>query len=131
MVGGEGERGVVQRAVLLGDEHRLAAHLDHQRLGGRAERVRRGHPEADALDPVHVVLAAGERHHRVQRQRQRPGPGGGVEHADPVRAARVRDQPPGVGRAGRGQPLDQAGKHVVGNGEQHQVGCLEHAAPGR
>ena len=38
VIGGAGERRVVEVPVLLVDEHRLAAHLDHQRLGHRAQR---------------------------------------------------------------------------------------------
>jgi hypothetical protein len=34
------ERGVPQRPLLLGQPHRLAAHLDDQRLGDRAQRAR-------------------------------------------------------------------------------------------
>ena len=63
----------------------------------------------------------------MQGERQRARPCRGVEHADAVRSAGVRDEPPLIWRAGSGQPFDEAGQHVVGNGEQHQVGSAEHA----
>ena len=105
----------------LVDEDRLAAHLDDQRLGRGLQRFRRGHPEADPGQPVEVVRAPGERHDRVQRQRQRAAHGGGLQHGGAVPAAGVRQQPPGQRRVGRGQPGHQAGQHVVGHGEQDQV----------
>ena len=70
VVGRAGERRVVQVPLFLGDEYGLATHLDHQGLGRGLEHFGRGYPEARSGQPVDVVGAAGERHHRVQRQRQ-------------------------------------------------------------
>ena len=65
-----GERRVVERAGGFGHPHRLAAHLEHERLGHRPHLVERGDAERGAVEPVEVLGAAGERHHRVQRERE-------------------------------------------------------------
>jgi hypothetical protein len=128
VVGGARERRVVQVPVLLGDEHRLAAHLDRQGLGRGPEYLGRGNPEARPPQPVHVVAAPGERHHRMQRQRQPAPAGRGFEHGQPVAAARVHQHAP-LHRSVRGrQPGHQARQNVVGHGEQGQVGLLENQA---
>ena len=120
------ERRVVQRAQLLLDPLRVGAHLDDQRLRDRAQRLRRGDAEARADQPGQVLAAAGERHGRVQRQRQRARPGRRVEHRDAVPAAGVHQQLAGCDVAGRGEALDQAGQHVVGHGQQRQLGGGQH-----
>ena len=55
-----------------------------------------------------------------------PGPDGRVEHGQAVPAAGVRDQPAVQRGPGGGQPGHQAGQHVVGHGQQHQVGRGDH-----
>ena len=78
--------------------------------------------------PVHVVTATGERHHRVQRQRQPAPAHGGLEHGQAVAAAGVRQHAALHRGFGGGQPGHQAGQHVVGHGKQGQVGAAEHLA---
>ena len=128
VVGGAGERRVIQLALLLGDEDRLAAHLDHQRLGRGPEHLGRGHAEAGSPEPVHVVAAAGERHHGVQRQRQRALAHGLLEHRHAVAPARVGQHAALVRRSRRRQPGDEPGQRVVGDGQQGQVGAAENLA---
>ena len=128
VVSGAGDRCVVQVPVFLGDEDRLAAHLDHQCLGRGPEHFGRGHPETGSAEPVDVVVAAGERHHRVQRQRQRALAHGRVEHGQAIPPARVGQQAALQRRSGRRQPGDQAGQHVVGDGQHGQVGAPENLA---
>ena len=120
--------GVVQASVLLGDEDRLAAHLDHQRLGRGPEHPGRGHPEACAAQPVHVVAAAGERHHRMQGQRERALAYSRLEHRHAVPPAGVGQHPALQRRPGRREPGDQAGQRIVGHGQQGQVGAAEDLA---
>ena len=62
----------------------------------------------------------------MQRERQRTGAGRRLEHGDAVAAGRVHEQLAGAHRAGGGQTLDQTGQHVVGDGEQHELGLGEH-----
>ena len=112
----------------LGDEDRLAAHLDHQRLGRGPQHLGRGHPEAGPPEPLHVVVAAGERHHGVQRQRERAPAHGGLEHAHPVASAGVGQQPALQRRPGGRQPGHQGGQGVVGHGQQGQAGPADDLA---
>ena len=84
-------------------------------------------PKLIPVQPVQVVRPPGERHHRVQRQRQRAvARVAGLQHGRAVPAAGVREQPAGQRRTGRGQPGHQAGQHVVGHGQQDQVGGGQH-----
>ena len=126
VVGAEGEGRVVERAGLLGDPLGLAAHLDDQRLGGQPQLLGRGDPEGAAGEPLHVHGSAGERHHGVQRQRQRAGPQRGVQHLRAVPAGGVHEQLSRPHGAGLGEPLDQARQRVVGDGQQHQLGARQH-----
>ena len=120
---GAGDQGrVVEPPVVLGDEERLPAHLQDQRLGDRPVLGAAGHAERGADQPVGVLGGAGEGHGRVQRQRQDAGPLGGGEHGEAVRAGGVEGQLAGPPGAGLGQAGDQAGQGVVGNGEDDQVG---------
>ncbi len=87
------QRGVVERAHLLRDAHRVGAHLDDQRLAdGPARLVGPGRDaDARAPQPGDVLGAARERHHRVQRERQHAVLGGRREHRDAVRPRGVHD----------------------------------------
>ncbi len=122
VVGAVGQGRVVERAGLLGDPHRVAAHLHHERLGHGAQDPGRGHPERASGQPVEVRPRAREGHHRVQRHGQRPDPGGRFEHAGAVAARGVHEELPRGDRPGVGQPADEVGQHVVGHGEQDEVG---------
>ena len=86
------QRRVVERPRRLRHPHRLAAHLEHERLGDRAQLVRRGDAEGRAVEPVEVLGASGEGHHRVQGQGDHAPCRRGVEHADALRAGGVRDE---------------------------------------
>ena len=72
--------------------------------------------------------AAGERHHRVQGQRERALAHGRLEHGHAVPPAGVGQHPALQRRPGRRQPGDQAGQRVVGHGQQGQVGAAEDLA---
>jgi len=122
---------VVQVPVLFGDEHRLADHLDHQRLGHRPQLVRGGHPERDAGQPVDVVGAPGEGHDRVQGQRNGAAAGGRLQDGQAVPSAGVRQQAAGQVRARRTEPGDQAGQDVVGHRHQDQVARAMTSSGGR
>ena len=92
------ERGVVERAGRVGHPDRLRAHLDDQRLADVPRRlvaVGRGDADAAGGHPFEVLGAAGERHHRVQRERQRAGSRRG-------RARRRRARRRCARRSGRG-----------------------------
>ena len=91
-----GERGVVARAVRLADPHRLAAHLDDERLGDRRSALGRGDAEAAVGQPVEVHRGAGEGHRRVQRQGEDVLRRAPAQHADAVAAAGVDDDLPGL-----------------------------------
>jgi hypothetical protein len=67
----------------------------------------------------------------VQRERQRALLGGGGEHADAVRAARVHDDLARAQRPGGHEPADHAGERVVGQGEQDEVGAGDHLVGGQ
>ena len=123
VVGAVCEGGVVQRAVLLGDPLHGAAELAHQPLGQRAQVVRGGHPERDALaQPFCVGVGAGERHGRVQRQRTCAAHDDGREHTEPVRTGRVRHHLAGPDR----QVRHDRGQRVVGYRENDQI-CVRGA----
>ena len=78
------ERRVVARPVRLGDPHRLAAHLDDERLGHRPQdRVGAVTPKQQLGEPVEVHRGAGERHRRVQGQRQHVLRARRLEHGRP------------------------------------------------
>ena len=61
----------------------------------------------------------------MQGQRQRARAQGGVQDAGAVTPGGVHEQLPGPYGAGSGEPLDQTGQGVVGDGQQHQVGAPE------
>ena len=86
----DGERRVIERTRRLRHPHRLAAHLDDERLGDRAQLLERGHAERRAGQPVEVLGASGEGHHRVQGEREHAAGRRGVEHPDALRARGVR-----------------------------------------
>ncbi len=125
MVGAQGERRVVQRAPLLGDPLGLAAHLDDQGLGGQPQLLGRGDAEGAAGQPLDVHGGAGEGHRRVQGERQGAGAQGGVQHLGPVPPGGVHEQLARTHRPRLGEPGDQAGQGVVGDGQEDQFGALE------
>jgi hypothetical protein len=127
VVGAVRESGVVARPGGLGDAHRLGAHLHDQGLADAPPRlVRGGDAEAAGRQPRHVLHPAGERHHRVQRQRQDTRGRGRSQHGHPARPAGVGHDLSGPQRPGGGQPAHQPGQRVVRHGQQHQVGLPHH-----
>ena len=117
-----GQRGVVEDAGVLADTERLPAHLQHQRLRDRiADLVGRGDAEAGVGQPADVLVGAGERHRRVNRQRDAAVLGQWRQDADPVGAGGVRHDGPGPHRRRGGQPRHQAGEFAVGNRQQQQL----------
>ena len=75
---------------------------------------------------MHVLGGAGEGHRRVQGQRQHPGLLGGGQHADPGRTGGVAGQLAAAPGAGPGEPGDQAGEGVVGDGQHDEVAGGHH-----
>ena len=124
VVRAEGEGRVVERTVLLLDEDRLAAHLQHERLAEGFQVLERRDGEAGVAEPVEVDRGAGEGHGRMYGQRQDADELGGFEDADAVAAAGVDDDLTGPERADLGQAAHQAGQRLVGNGEQDEVDAL-------
>jgi hypothetical protein len=120
-----GEGRVVQRPGRLGDADRLGAHLNDERLADAPRGlvgVGRGDAEAAGGDSLEVLGAAGERHDRVQGERQGAVLDGRPQDLDAVRAAGVHDDLAGPQRFGGGEPADHPGEGVVGQREQDQVG---------
>lgn len=63
---------VVERSVLLADANRFAADLEDQGLSDRVpDVICRGDPEARRRQPCGVLVMPGERHRRMDSQRQR------------------------------------------------------------
>jgi hypothetical protein len=131
VVRADGERRVVQRTGRLRHPHRLAPHLDHERLRDRAQLVRRRDTERCPLDAVGVLRAPGERHDRVQREGEHAARRGGVEHVDALRARGVRDELPFPPGTGGGQPRHQRPQRVVRHREQHEVGGTDDLVGGQ
>ena len=123
MVRATRERRVVERAQRLLDELRLAAHLDDERLGDRSQRVRRGDAEGAAVEPGQVLGAAGERHDRMQRERQSAGTRR-RRRARRRRTARwcARASWPDRMAPAPTSPSTRPGQCVVGDGQQHELG---------
>lgn len=126
VVGAQGEGRVIERAALLGDPLGLAAHLDHQGLGGQPQFLGRGDPEGASGEPLDVHRSARERHRGVQGQRQRADPQSGVQDLRAVPPGGVHEQLPGAYGPGVGEALDEPGQGVVRDGQQHQVRALQH-----
>ena len=84
--------GVVDRARQFGDPDRFAADLEHECFSDWSVVGLGGDAEDGAVETVEILGTPGERHRRVQRQRDRSARGGGVENADPVGARRVGHQ---------------------------------------
>lgn len=125
MVGAQRQRRVVQRAPVLGDPLRLAAHLDDQGLGGQPQLLGRGDAEGAARQALDVHRGAGEGHRRVQGQRQGTGAQRGVQDPGSVPPGGVHQQLARTHRPRLGEPGHQAGQGVVGDGQQDQLGVLE------
>jgi SAM-dependent MidA family methyltransferase len=100
--------------------HRLTAHLHHERVGDGLKGGGGGHSEHGAAKTRDVHRGAGERHHRMKGQGQRPALTRRLENAQPMPPAAVDDDLPGDERARDGQTGDQAGQVVVGHCEQDQ-----------
>ncbi len=126
MVRAQGQSRVVERTGLLRDPLRLAAHLDDQRLGGQPQLLGGGDPEGAAREPLDVDGGAGERHRRVERERQGPGPQRGVQDPGPVPPGGVDEELPRPYGTGLREPLHQPRQRVVGDGQQHQLGAGQH-----
>ncbi len=126
VVGAQREGSVVERARLLGDPLGLAAHLDDEGLGREPQLIGGGDAEGAAREPLDVDGGAGERHRGVQRERQRPGPQRGVQHPGPVPPGGVDEELARPYGAGLDEALDQRGQHVVGDGQEHQLGAGQH-----
>lgn len=62
----------------------------------------------------------------MQRERQGSGPQRGVQHPRPVPPGGVDEQLARPYGAGLGEALDQRGQHVVGDGQQHELGAGQH-----
>jgi hypothetical protein len=100
----------------------LPAHLEHQRLRDRLpDVVGGGDPEAGVGQPADVLVGAGERHRRVNRQRYAAVLGQRRQNVDAVGAGRVRHDRSGSHRRRGGQAGHQAGKFAVGNRQQQQL----------
>ena len=88
-----------------------------------AQLVRRGDAKGyPAGQLANVVRCTGERHGRMQRERQRATRGCRVQDADAVRAGRVSHDHAGAECARFAEVGDQGREHVVGYGEDHQIG---------
>ncbi len=125
VVRAEGEGRVVERPVLLLDEDRFAAHLEHERLAEGFELLERRDGEAGVAEPVEVDRGSGERHGRVEGQREDPDELGGFEDADAVTAAGVDDDLTRPEGADLGQSAHQAGQRLLGHGEQDEADVLD------
>ncbi len=123
-----GQTRVVERAPLLGHPHRAAAEVGDEPLGDRVLVGAGGEAEHAAVEPVEVDLGAGEGHRRVQRHGPRADGGGRGEHGEAVPAGGVHDVLPGAQRAAVGEHADDVAEHVVGHGEEQQVGGARHGA---
>lgn len=66
----------------------------------------------------------------MQGQRQGARTARRVEHGGPVPAGGVHEELPGTHGPGRDEALDQPGQGVVGDGEEHQLGPLQHLRGG-
>ena len=124
VVGAVGEGRVVERPVVLGDPHRLAAHLDDQRLGDRPQRlVGAVTPKQQSASrsrsiavPVNVIAGCSASGEHVLRRA-------------PARARRRRALPevcttswPACQAPVAASPATRCGERVVGHGEQQQLG---------
>ena len=122
------QRGVVERPLRLGYAHRFRAHLDDQRLADRATPPGRGacrdalrfcSPAAFATSsvrPVNVITGC-------RARGSTPCSAAGASTVDAVRARRVHDDLARPGSLPAAvEAADQTGEHVIGHGEQHEVG---------
>ena len=115
------ERRVVDRPVLLLDPDRLTAHLEDQRLTEGAQGLQRGHREAAVDEPVQVDGRAGERHGRMEGERQGLAGDRRLKDGDAVDAGGVDDDLARMEGAGGRQPGHELGKRVVRDREQHEL----------
>lgn len=83
-------------------------------------------PKEQPHEPLDVDRGAGERHRGVQRERQGPGPQRGVQHLRPVPPGGVDEQLARPYGTGLDEALDQRRQHIVGDGQQHQLGAGQH-----
>lgn len=126
VIGGVRQRGVIEHARLLAHTERFAAHFQHQRRGdGIAHLVGGGDTEAGVGQPGDVLVGAGERHRRVNRQRNAAQLGQRRQDGDTVGAGSVRHDRARPYRRGGGQSGHQAGEFAVGDRQQQQLssGC--------
>ena len=122
VVGAVGETCVVERALVLGDPHRAATEVGDELLGdgplrlagGDAEDAPRSRGRSTSV-PVKVIAGC----RAIGRA---PTAAASAEHGEPVGAAGVDDELTLADRAARGQHRDDVGQHVVGDGEEQQVG---------
>ena len=121
------QRRVVEGAGVLADAERLATDLEHQRLGhGVSDLVGGGDTETRAAQPVDVLVRPGERHRRVDRQRDASLLGQRRQHTDPVGARGVHHDGVRAHRPGGGQTGYQRRQLGIGNGQQQQLGPAGH-----
>lgn len=117
-----GQRRVVDHARLLRDPDGLSAHLDDERLSHGANRLGARHREGAVGKTVEVHTGAGERHGRMEGKAQGTDPRRRLKHSNTVTAGGMRHELTGV----QGPCLDEAGdqtrQHVIGNGQQDEIG---------
>ena len=121
-----GETGVVQRTVLLRNDHGFTPHLHDKGLRDRQKGGRRGDGEGSSHEPGNVDAGAREGHGRMDCQRDRSRVGGGTEQSDPGGARQVDDDMPALPHAQIGQPLSEGPNLIVGNGEYHHLRAPRH-----
>ena len=111
VVGRAGQPGVVQRAGRLVDEDGSPPiSMTSASAAGLAVPARS--PRSRFPEPVEVVAAAGERHHRVQRQRERAGAVAGSSTARPYRPLVCASSRPASGASVAASPAPgRAARH--------------------
>ena len=101
------ERLGVRGAVLVGDDHRLGAHLDDERLRDRQHGAGRGDRAPRLAQPHQVDARAGERHRGRDRERDRARRERGSEHRGAESGRRVQHELTGLPGAGRREARDE------------------------
>ena len=117
-----GQTRVVERALVLGDEHRQAAEVADQPLGELALRRAGRDAVHAAAQAGQVDVGAGERHRRVHGDGAGTHRDGRGQHREAVAAAGVHDDlalPDDACGAEHGRDVVE---HVVGDRQQQHVG---------
>ena len=127
-----GQRGVVERSGPRGDPHRLGAHLQYQCLpDAPTGLVGDGDADAGRAQPGDILAATGEGHRWMQREGQHPGGDRRIQHLHPPGATGVHHDLTGSEDPRGSQPGDQAGQHVIRDGQQHEVGPVHDVVGGQ